>query len=50
MLTELGATVPGRGLYVIDSQHDDPAAYAGWLTATRHHVVPHLDPSLERVS
>lgn len=35
VLTELGATVPGRGLYVLDSQHDDPTAYSGWLTATR---------------
>lgn len=34
VLTEIGATVPGRGLYVVDSQHDDPAAYADWLTAT----------------
>lgn len=34
VLTELGATVPGRGLYVIDAQHDDPAAYADWLAAT----------------
>ena len=35
VLTEIGATVPGRGLYVIDAQHDDPAAYADWLAATR---------------
>ncbi len=35
VLTEIGATVPGRGLFVIDKQHDDPAAYADWLTATR---------------
>lgn len=35
VLTEIGATVPGRGLYVIDKQYDDPAAYADWLTATR---------------
>jgi len=35
VLTELGGTVPGRGLYVIDSAYDDPAAYAEWLAATR---------------
>ncbi|MFT4287750.1 NAD(P)H-dependent oxidoreductase [Nocardioides sp.] len=35
VLTEIGATVPGRGLYVIDSAHDDPEAYAGWLAATK---------------
>jgi FMN reductase len=35
VLTEIGATVPGRGLFVIDKQHEDPAAYADWLTATR---------------
>jgi FMN reductase len=32
VLTELGATVPGRGLYLID---DDPTASADWLSATR---------------
>jgi FMN reductase len=34
VLTEIGGTVPGRGLYVLDSRHDDPAAYADWLGAT----------------
>ncbi len=24
-----------RGLYVLDSRHDDPAAYADWLAANR---------------
>lgn len=43
VLTELGATVPGRGLYVVDSQHDDPAAYSAWLQATRRHVAPILE-------
>ena len=46
VLTELGATVPGRGLYVLDSRHDDPAAYAAWLDAT----VPHVTRFLERAS
>ena len=35
VLTELGATVPGRGLFVLDSAYDDPAAYEDWLAATR---------------
>jgi FMN reductase len=34
VLTEIGGTVPGRGLYVVDSRHDDPSAYADWLAAT----------------
>jgi FMN reductase len=34
VLTEIGGTVPGRGLYVVDARHDDPAAYADWLAAT----------------
>lgn len=38
VLTELGATVPGRGLFVLDSQYDDPGAYEEWLVATRPHV------------
>ncbi|RYB94701.1 NADPH-dependent oxidoreductase [Nocardioides oleivorans] len=35
VLTEIGGTVPGKALYVVDAQHDDPAAYADWLAATR---------------
>lgn len=35
VLTELGATVPGRGLFVLDSQYDDPAAFEPWLGTTR---------------
>jgi len=35
VLTEIGATVPGRGLYIVDSQHDDPKAYAEWLATTK---------------
>lgn len=34
VLTELGATVPGRALYVVDAQYNDPAAYADWIAAT----------------
>jgi len=46
VLTELGATVPGRGLFVIDKQYDDPAAYADWLTATRPIVASLLKQEL----
>ena len=42
VLTEIGGTVPGRALYVVDAQHDDPAAYAGWLAATRPIVSRYL--------
>jgi FMN reductase len=42
VLTEIGGTVPGRGLYVIDAQHDDPAAYASWLAATKPTVTTYL--------
>jgi FMN reductase len=42
VLTEIGGTVPGRGLYVVDAQHDDPAAYADWLAATRPIVTRYL--------
>lgn len=35
VLTELGATVPGRGLFILDSQYADPDAYESWLEATR---------------
>lgn len=34
VLTELGATVPGRGLFILDTRYDDPDAYHDWLTAT----------------
>lgn len=46
VLTEIGATVPGRGLFVLDKQHDDPAAYADWLTATRPIVTALLKQEL----
>lgn len=31
LLVELGASVPTRGLFVLDAQHDDPAVYDTWL-------------------
>jgi len=38
LLTELGATVPGRALYLLDSAYDDPAAYQDWLETNRPRV------------
>ena len=35
VLTEIGGTVVTPGLYVLDAQHDDPAAYAAWLDRAR---------------
>jgi FMN reductase len=31
VLSEIGGTVPGRGLYVVDSRYQDPTAYDDWL-------------------
>jgi FMN reductase len=41
LLTELGGTVPGRALYLLDTAYDDPAAYQPWLDSTR--------PTVERL-
>jgi FMN reductase len=38
LLTELGATVPGRALYLLDTAYDDPAAFREWLDTTRPYV------------
>ncbi len=35
LLTYLGGLVPTTGLYVLEQQYDDPAAYADWLAAAR---------------
>ena len=35
VLSEISATSPAKGLYVVDSSHDDPAAYGNWLTTNR---------------
>jgi len=35
VLTEIGASVPVRGLYVLESSYDDPTAYAAWLETAR---------------
>ncbi|WP_122819243.1 NADPH-dependent FMN reductase [Nocardioides pantholopis] len=42
VLSELGATIPAPALYVLDSRHDDPAAYADWLHLARLRITPHL--------
>jgi FMN reductase len=42
VLTEIGGTVPGRGLYVIDTQYDAPASYADWLAVTKPVVSAYL--------
>lgn len=38
VLVELGATAPTRGLYLLDSTWDDPAALDPWLAAARPQV------------
>jgi FMN reductase len=44
VLTEIGGSVPVRGLYVVDSAYDDPAAYEAWLATARRHVrLPEAD-------
>ncbi|MCR1784938.1 NAD(P)H-dependent oxidoreductase [Nocardioides carbamazepini] len=43
ILAELGATVPGRALYVLDSAHDADASYRPWLDAVRPFVTAHLE-------
>lgn len=35
LLTHLGALVPTPGLYVLEEEYDDPAAYADWLAGAR---------------
>jgi len=43
VLSELGASVPVRGLYVLDTAYDDPSAYDAWLDAARPVLARHLD-------
>jgi FMN reductase len=35
VLSEIGGTVVTPGLYVVDAEHDDPAAYRTWLDRAR---------------
>ena len=43
VLTEIGGTVVTPGLYLVDAQHDDPAAYTAWLDRARPAVAAVLD-------
>jgi FMN reductase len=45
VLTEIGAIVPAKGLYVVDSSYDDPAAYAHWLELARPAITALLHQS-----
>lgn len=38
LLVELGASVPTRGLYVLDAQHDQAEPYDGWFAAAEQHL------------
>ncbi|PUA82386.1 NADPH-dependent FMN reductase [Nocardioides currus] len=52
VLVELGAAVPTRGLYLLDSAYDDPSAYTGWLDAARPRLthLAHLPTARQAVS
>lgn len=41
LLVELGASVPTRGLFVLDSHHAEPEAYDAWF-ATAQQLLPTL--------
>jgi FMN reductase len=41
LLVELGASVPTRGLFVLDAEHADPAPYDAWFT-TAQQLLPAL--------
>ena len=49
VLTEIGASVPARSLYLLDSSYDDPAAYRPWLEEARPRIARQL-ASLEGVT
>ena len=46
VLVELGASVPTRGLYVLDAEHADPAAYDPWFASARP-FLPVIPPAPE---
>ena len=52
LLTHLGALVPTTGLYVLDKQYDDPAAYAEWLAGcpAGHHRPAQPTPRSHRMT
>lgn len=39
VLTELGAQIPARALYILDSAFDDPTVFEPWLQASRERVL-----------
>ncbi|HWG23986.1 NAD(P)H-dependent oxidoreductase [Actinospica sp.] len=43
VLAELGAVLPTRALYVLDSAYDDPAAYEAWLGSARPRIRSAVD-------
>jgi FMN reductase len=38
VLVELGATCPTQGLFLVETDHDNPAALAGWIENARRQV------------
>ena len=44
LLVELGATVPTRGLFVLDSRHAEPEAYDAWFAGAQQ-LLPTLPTS-----
>lgn len=42
VLAELGAKLPTRALYILESEYDDPDAYELWLSASRARVAEAL--------
>ena len=42
VLAELGASLPAKALYLIDTDHDRPEAYEPWLTASRDRIAAAL--------
>lgn len=49
VLVEIGAAVPTRALYLVDRDHDDPAAYTTWLETARPRLA-HLTTNRQAVS
>lgn len=39
VLSELGATIPAKALYLLDSAYDSPDAFEPWLSASRARVL-----------
>jgi FMN reductase len=47
LLVELGASVPTRGLFVLDSEHTDPAPYDRWFTTAEPLLPALLTPAAD---